>query len=78
MLVKQATNIFHQQARWTNASVQQVLHVHDEAQFYTLPELADSVGRLFVQSIEQAGELFELRCPVTGEYKVGNNWSETH
>ena len=78
VLVKQATNIFHQQARWTNASVQQVLHVHDEAQFYTLPELADSVGRLFVQSIEQAGELFELRCPVTGEYKVGNNWSETH
>ena len=31
-----------------------------------------------VEAIEKAGKHFNLRCPLTGEYKVGENWSETH
>ena len=31
-----------------------------------------------VKSIIEAGEHFNLRCPMDGEYKIGGDWSETH
>ena len=82
VLVKMATVIFHHEAQargwqWGRDYVQ-VLHVHDEAQFLARPELAEEVGRLFVRSIELAGQHFGMRCPTTGEYKIGRNWAETH
>jgi len=36
------------------------------------------VGSLAVTSIIESGEHFNLRCPLDGEYKIGDNWSETH
>ena len=41
-------------------------------------EQAEQFGRVAVQSIIDAGKLLNIRCPLNGEYKVGNNWSETH
>lgn len=55
-----------------------VANVHDEWQIECPSELSDKVGRLAVDAIEQAGVTLGLRCPLTGEYKVGNNWKETH
>jgi len=31
-----------------------------------------------VNAIRKAGDYFGFRCPLDGEYKVGNNWAETH
>ena len=28
--------------------------------------------------LKEAGISLNLNCPLDGEYKVGNNWSETH
>jgi hypothetical protein len=39
---------------------------------------AEELGKLQVQSIRDTGEYFNLNCPLDGEYKVGNNWAETH
>jgi len=39
---------------------------------------ANKVGQMAVESIIEAGEHFDLRCPMDGEFKVGSNWSETH
>ena len=39
---------------------------------------AEQLGQLAVQSITNAGKELNIRCPLTGEYKIGNNWSETH
>ncbi|MDE7065776.1 MAG: DNA mismatch repair protein MutH, partial [Desulfovibrionaceae bacterium] len=84
VLVKTATVICHQEiARrypaWeAGRDYQQILHVHDEAQFLARPDLADALGRLFVESIELAGRHYGLLCPTTGEYKVGESWAETH
>lgn len=82
ILVKFATIIFHIEAKrkgWVlGKDYVQVLHVHDEAQMNCLPEIAEEVGSLFVQCIEMAGKHFGMRCPTTGEYKVGKNWAETH
>ena len=55
-----------------------VANVHDEWQIETTEHYADTVGRIGVRSIRIAGEMLGLRCPLTGEYKVGNNWAETH
>lgn len=62
---------------WQNR-VQQVAWIHDEIQVECDEEIADEVGRLAVQSFGMAGEEFEFRIPITGEYKVGTNWAETH
>ena len=41
-------------------------------------EKADEVGKEAVECIERAGEFFNLKLPVTGEYKIGRSWAETH
>lgn len=82
VLMKLATVIFHIEAQRRGLKLgedyMQVLHVHDEAQFNTTPEKANALGKLFVESIELAGRHFGMRCPTTGEFKVGANWAETH
>jgi len=55
-----------------------VANVHDEWQIEVVEEDADYVGQLGVEAIEEAGVSLNLHCPLTGEYKVGNNWSDTH
>ena len=55
-----------------------VANVHDEWQIETPAHYADTVGRIGVRSIRIAGETLGLRCPLDGEYRVGNNWAETH
>ena len=55
-----------------------VANVHDEWQIETKKEIAERVGKLAVDSIWKAGESFNMRCPLEGEYKVGATWAETH
>jgi len=56
----------------------QVAWVHDEVQLEVSEGVADEVGKLAVESIIRAGNSFGIRCQLDGEYKVGNNWAETH
>ena len=53
-------------------------NVHDEIQFSCLEEHSEELGRTFVTSIEKAGKTLGIKCPLDGEFKVGNNWAETH
>jgi DNA polymerase I-like protein with 3'-5' exonuclease and polymerase domains len=55
-----------------------VANIHDEWQIEVPKDKADFVGEFAVDSIVKAGEHFNLRCPLDGEYKIGDNWSETH
>ena len=55
-----------------------VVNVHDEFQYEVEESKAEEFGRLAVQSIIDAGKQLNVRCPLNGEYKIGNNWSETH
>jgi DNA polymerase-1 len=57
---------------------QQVAFVHDEIQVLVKEGYEEIVGEGAVAAISRAGESFNLRIPLTGEYKVGNNWGETH
>ena len=79
--MKEATYILHRKIRsrgWGLSDVQQVGHIHDEVQLQVRTEIADELGRMAVQSIKEAGQALGFRCPLDGEYRVGNNWAETH
>jgi hypothetical protein len=36
------------------------------------------VAAVSVKAIEKAAKYFNLKCPFTGEYRIGQNWQETH
>jgi DNA polymerase I len=57
---------------------QQVVWVHDEIQVECFEKNAEEVGQLAIKAIKDTGEYFNIRLPLTGEYKIGDNWSETH
>jgi DNA polymerase I-like protein with 3'-5' exonuclease and polymerase domains len=82
LLAKQATVILYKNLtdkgyKW-GEDYAQVAHVHDEVQLIARKEIADDVGREAVKSFQLAGDHFKFRCPITGEYKVGANWADTH
>ena len=55
-----------------------VANIHDEFQAEVLPDKAEVFGKLAVESIQHAGKQLKLNVPLDGEYKIGNNWAETH
>lgn len=55
-----------------------LIRYHDEEQWECLPDIANRVGELGVLSIKKAGEYLGVQVELDGEYKVGNNWAETH
>lgn len=58
--------------------VQQVAWVHDEIQVECDEDLADEFGKMAVDCVSKAGDFFNIKVPLTGEYKVGDNWAGTH
>ena len=53
-------------------------NIHDEFQSEVLSDHAERFGELAVESIREAGDYYDLRCPLDAESKIGNNWAETH
>lgn len=53
-------------------------NIHDEFQIEVTEEYGDTVGKAACDAITQAGVELGVRCPLAGEYSVGQNWSETH
>ena len=78
IVMKKALVILNNELKLQVHDVKFVANIHDEWQIEACETVADHVGRLAVDSIIKAGEHFNLRCPMDGEYKVGDNWSETH
>ena len=79
IIMKQATVLLHKKLKENNYDdVQMVAHIHDELQLQCSYTIAHEVGKLAVQSIKDAGTFFNFRCPLDGEYKIGDNWAETH
>ena len=55
-----------------------VAHVHDEVQALVKPDHTETFKQLAIDSFRKSGEYFDLKCPLTGEARVGQNWMETH
>ena len=76
--MKEALVILESKIRKAGIKANFVANVHDEWQIEVPEAEAEAVGSMAVEAIKEAGEEFEMRCPLSGEYKVGNNWAETH
>jgi DNA polymerase I-like protein with 3'-5' exonuclease and polymerase domains len=78
IVMKQALVLLNDELRRAKINYKFVVNCHDEWQIEVEESRADEVGKLGVQAIKKAGEYFKMRCPLDGEYKVGNSWKETH
>jgi DNA polymerase I-like protein with 3'-5' exonuclease and polymerase domains len=78
IVMKQALVLLDGKIRRAKINAQFVANVHDEWQIEVEEQYADTVGKLAVDSIKEAGQVLELRCPLDGEYKKGKTWAQTH
>jgi DNA polymerase-1 len=65
-------------ARQKGIWYRKVLTIHDEWQDEANKNDAKELSNLSIKAISQAAEELNFRVPLTGESKIGNNWSETH
>lgn len=52
--------------------------VHDEIQVACREDIAQQVGDIAVASIREVTSIFNFKCPLDGEFNVGDNWADTH
>jgi DNA polymerase I len=78
IVMKKALVILHNKLKRGIIDASFCANVHDEWQIEVDEKQAELVGKMAVESIEEAGKHFNLRCPLTGEYNVGNTWKDTH
>jgi DNA polymerase I-like protein with 3'-5' exonuclease and polymerase domains len=53
-------------------------NIHDEFQISARPEVSQRVAELATESITDAGARLNMKIPLRGTAKIGNNWKETH
>ena len=78
IVMKQAVVILHKKLRKSKIDFKFVANVHDEWQIEVEEQRAEEAGILGKEAIKEAGIMLNMRCPLDGEYKVGNSWKETH
>lgn len=78
VVMKKALVLFDDKVTANKWQIKYVANVHDEFQLECPKDIAEEVGKAARLSIIEAGEAFNLRCPLDGEYKIGRNWRETH
>lgn len=80
ILMKYANILWREELDALGIPYKQVNWVHDEwvTEVRADRDTAVRVGELQSAAIKRVGEVFNLRCPMGGEYKVGKNWLEVH
>jgi DNA polymerase I len=78
IVMKQALVIFKQELKREKIWHEFKVNVHDEWQIECKEENAVDVGRIGKWAIQEAGIILKMRCPLDGEYKIGDSWKMTH
>jgi len=78
IVMKKALQFLNEYIIEKNLDAHFVANIHDEWQIEVAEKDAKEVGRLGVLAIKNAGIAFDMKCPLDGEYHIGDNWSETH
>jgi DNA polymerase-1 len=76
--MKQALVLLHKDLTNRKIPFKLVANVHDEWQIEVPEQYAEQVGKSGVTAITKAGVEFKMNCPLTGEYKIGDTWKQTH
>lgn len=78
IVMKKALCLLHERATLAGLDYYFVGNIHDEVQAEVRSDQADVYGRLAVECLEATGAFYNLNCPLTGKYKVGDSWADTH
>ena len=78
ILTKKATILCYEEVKADKLDAYQVLHMHDEWSYDCALSDAGDVAHIMECAIIKAGESYELRCPIVGKAKIGDNWLEVH
>ena len=78
VVMKKALMLLNDKATKEKLDFKFVANVHDEWQVEVVEKDVENFGSLAVQAIKDAGEYFNMECPLDAKYKAGDNWSETH
>lgn len=78
VVMKKALILFDKHLKEASLEYKFVANIHDEWQMEVPKDKAELIGAMGVRSIIEAGESFNMNCPLDGEYNIGANWSETH
>ena len=78
ILMKKALTMLDSLLRLNTIDYKFVANIHDEWQVEVINKDVEEFGSIAVEAIKEAGEHFNLGCPLDAEYKVGEDWSETH
>jgi len=76
--MKQALVFLHKDLTKQKIPFKLVANVHDEWQIEVPEQYAEQVGKSGITAITKAGVEFKMNCPLTGEYKIGDTWKQTH
>ena len=55
-----------------------VASVHDEYQFEVANDDTEKFGEITNTAIKEVQNIYDLKCPLDSEFKIGKNWAETH
>ena len=78
IVMKKALILLDMNAKDEGLDYKFVANIHDEWQVEVKTEHAEEFGKIAVQALKDAGNYFNMNCPLDGEYKIGEDWSETH
>jgi len=76
IFMKKALVVFEDELRGHDAYF--IANVHDEWQVEVRPDCGDVIGKMGVSALVLAGEHFNFRCPLDGNFEIGETWADTH
>lgn len=77
IVTKRAMIIANNRIKELKLDAHQIVFYHDEFAFDCDPLCAEEVGNILIDSMRLAGEYYNLKIPIAGEYVIGRDWS-TH
>lgn len=78
VVMKLARMLWEDEVRKKGIWCQPVNFVHDEFCVLTKQENAEFLGQSIAGAIERAGVILKTKCPMAGEYKIGQTWYDVH
>lgn len=80
VIMKHANVLWQKELAFKGYNFKQVNFVHDEWQtvVFGTEEEAEAVGRIQARALETTGKNLKMFIPITGSYRCGRNWKETH
>ena len=78
IVMKKGLIILDDYAKQWKLNYKFVGNIHDEVQTEVDEHQTETFGWLAVECLKAAGLHYKLRCPLDGEYQIGNTWADTH